>query len=163
MTAIIQLIEVQWTKASRGAPAAVTRNSVSDRFPLSVEIDEEGIFLQHISCRESEGFRVLHDRRAKAVDDLQLRKIGLRCAEIDNSLKVCYLGLPLLLPKKKSVGVLGRNTWLRIVTNFRVAQERTWAYHKYTCNIFFGESNAFNENVLLREPQCTFNAEKELW
>ena len=100
MTAIVQLIEVQWTKASRGAPAAVIRNSVSDRFPLSVEIDEEGIFLQHISCRESEGFRIPHDRSLKAVHDLQLSKIGVRCTEIDNTLKICYLGLPLLLPKE---------------------------------------------------------------
>lgn len=163
MSAVIQLIEVQRTKASRGAPAAVVRNSVSDRFPMNTKIDEKGFFIQHISCRESEGFRIPHDRKLKALDDLQLSKIGLRCAKIEESLEVYYLGLPLLLPKEKRVGVLGRNTWLRIVTNFRVAQETTWAYHKYTYNIFFGEASAFNEVVLLREPQHTFSAEKELW
>ncbi len=90
MSIIIQVVSVEWTKKSRGAPGAVRRNAVPESLPIVnrvLSIKEGDCFIQEIRCCE-EGFKPNFRERY-----LPPAKLSLRCIKLsvkESGLDVIY-------------------------------------------------------------------------
>ena len=165
MSLIVQLIDVEWTKKSRGAPQATLRNAVPEHYPLeSVELGL-GSYLHKVEYSEYSNFEKPSVKPLKKINENQLREIQLSIKPEDQSIDVFSWGIPLRKTndKEKLIGRLTKDTWLRIIGNVRVSWESTWAYHKYTYNIFFGEVKNFNDVVKNKKPIFEYRDEVQLW
>lgn len=165
MPIVIQLIDVYWTKASRGAPRAALRNAVPEQVTIQRRLPGDCIDLQRVSYMERDGFAHSIAQWTENLNETDVIRLGLRMEAKRDILEVWFRGNPLgtSFPKEKRVGILTWNSWLRIVSNARVATESTWAYHKYTYNIFLGDGSRFDEVARDCSPITIFRDEKELW
>lgn len=165
MPIVIQLIDVYWTKASRGAPRATLRNAVPEQFAIQRRLPDDCISLQRVAYRERDDFAYPREQWTDYLSVNDILRLGLSIEAKRDTLEVCFLGNPLgaSLPKEKQVGTLTWNSWLRIVSNARVATEWTWTYHKYAYNIFHGDGTKFDEFSRNFAPVTIFRDEKELW
>ncbi len=152
MAIIIQLIEVFWTKESRGAPQSTIRNAIPEHYPLgSYEFGEE-VYLQYVKYSEYDNFKKADVRRIRSINENQQREMRLSFQMHENTVEV-LTSLELYGEERgKRIGVLKKNSWLRVVNSFRQATLSSWGYHKLTYNIFWGRPNKFDEVVSRQEP-----------
>mgnify|MGYP000485751723 CR=1 FL=1 len=165
MSLIVQLIDVEWTKKSRGAPNATLRNAVPNQYQLDPVNIGSGSYLHKIEYSEYSNFEKPMVKPLKSMNENQLREIQLSIESNGQSVDIYSWGIPLrkAYPKQKLVGQLTKGTWLRVTGNARVSWETTWAYHKYTYNIFFGDAIKFNEVIKNNKPVCEHRDEVQLW
>lgn len=139
---IVQCIETCWTKVSRGAPGATSRNAVPQLLPLRVPdeltVTEEAAALHHVVFSEAAGFsEPSHQARVVGVSSLP-SECGISVESSGASLAVSFVG-PKSRPREhpRQAFVLQPTEWGQLVYNWRVPEERTWSYHKRAVNIGF--------------------------
>ena len=165
MNIIIQHIETQWTKKSRGNPAATLRNSIPESFSFNGVPSHKGVQLQKINYSETDNFAEPKISDFKAINDNQLRALGLELEESDGKALVRLWGTPWRGSPgiSSKVGVIPDGKWLRVITNERTSWEHTWVYYKHVFNIFYDSANKLIDGVVHQEPIIIHNAESDLW
>ncbi len=164
MDIIIQLIQTEWTKRSRGNPGATLRNSVPDTLPLVVPT-VNNISLQQVLYSERQRFIEPRISESKGIDSDQLRKLRLELEACSETLEVKFWGT-LMRPsysKAKSIATLSKNRWLQIIGNARIAFEDTTGYRKYVYNIFYGEAAKANDVVNGSKPMIVYDEQVHLY
>ena len=165
MCIIIQLIDIQWTKKSRGMPLAKLRSSISENYSFgSYQLDDEAVYIQNINYYEYHHFEKPIISEPKKINEYQQRQNKLNFLNNGFDVDVLNFGIPLRrdYPKVKNIGSLSNNSWLKIVGNVRVHSEETWQYHKYIFNIFRGNSLSFDEVIASQAPKAVYRNEVDL-
>ena len=165
MSIIVQLIDVEWTKKSRGMPAAKMRNAIPETFPfVANNLDDDAVYLQNVNYYEYDAFKAPRIKDTIKINEFQQRQNQL--SFINNGLDIYVLsfGLPFRKEdgKAKNIGSLSNNSWLRIIGYSRVSGEDTWYYHKYVFNIFRGNAVMFDEVLNSQKPKVIFKYESNL-
>ncbi len=165
MSIIVQIIDIEWTKKSRGAPQATLRNSVPESLPFGKHDLGQGVFVQSIRYSEIDAFTDPVVKKPRLVNEQKQREMKLGFVNDQNIVEVSTWGIPLRNEhgKEKLVGTLNESMWLRIIGNVRVSLEHTWAYHKYVYNIYYGKAVIFDEVVQKTKPQTIYRDEVNLW
>ncbi|MEM7534793.1 MAG: hypothetical protein AAF639_21625 [Chloroflexota bacterium] len=165
MSIIIQRIDVEWSKKSRGAPNSTLRNQVAETYPLGHTYLEADVYLQRIQYGEYNYFWKPVVSGIVPINKHDLRQNQLRLEVYKQKLDVFSWGIPLReeYSREKLIGTLVPDSWLRIAGNVRQSRESTWYYRKYIFNIFFGASNMFDCIVSKNEPIIDYRDEVDLW
>ena len=133
MIVVAQYITVTWTKASRGMPAAATRNAVPEAFPVPVLPGPPWILAWHaVAADEASGFAPAHEVE---VDRQWVRRQPVRIRVDDRGLHVA-VWVPGTPPGRR-LGVRPRvDEPVRLRWNRRYAGSSTeWIYQKYVLNL----------------------------
>jgi hypothetical protein len=142
---IIQEIKTFWTKASRGAPGAIGRNSVPES--LLVPLNKANVrpmdrIIEHIvHYSEYEGFanpwesvytyKISESLRFGCVNLL----LGEQYAEVIWRYDPGYIGAPGRDGPPKKVFSLHPGTWGQVRYNGRLQEEGSWIYQKIVLNV----------------------------
>ncbi|NHZ92241.1 hypothetical protein F2P45_25025 [Massilia sp. CCM 8733] len=165
MQTLIQVIETVWSGASRGAPGAVARNAVPERVPAPDCALDDALLLHLVPFHESEQFAM--GRAAPVVRFAQQHqeRFPLAVAVDGAGAHIDFFGYVAQRRPKKAVSsvLLEPNNWVRIVANFRVAQEEAWVYHKLVFNIFHGLAYRANELMASKAPLARIDLQVHLW
>lgn len=143
---IIQRIATHWTKQSRGAPGAISRNAIPEALRLPLEEWPPGgcTVVDHYSgFDERSGFE---DRKSSITfESLEfgrpVRYGAVLVQKEDGRLRVSWdytsedAGMPLRPGKKKDVFELAPNRWGRVIYNGRFSGHDDWWYRKTVLNI----------------------------
>lgn len=164
MHTIIQLIETQWTKRSRGQPGAAVRNSVPEVVPFPANTPVETVLFQRLVYSEP-GFvqPVLASIAPLSPEDADKWRISV--LQTDLSAEISFFGIPFTETSGRPTKVirLDCNSWFQIVGNRRVDEGWTWGYRKFVYNVFHGEASLANEIVATVNPVCRLQYEEHLW
>ena len=140
MILTVQLIVVEWTKRSRGAPESSFRNAVPECYPI-VEHPSACLSIQEVRYSEfgqfrDPGFKWRTDLRERQIYDLRLDIKKER-----DALSIGFWGHQLRerYPCPKRVATLPNGSYSRIRANARYSWEDTWAYQKHVYNIAWTE------------------------
>jgi len=165
MSIIIQRIDVEWSKASRGAPNSTLRNQVAEIYPIGPASLDGGIYFHSVQYRERNRFQLPTVAEIVSINENNLRNNKLRIEVTARAAKIFSWGIPLRpdYPKEKRIGTLSQDSWLRIAGNARRSGESTWYYHKYIFNIFFGVSDFFDKIISGVPPVVNYRDEVNLW
>jgi hypothetical protein len=162
---IIQIIETHWTKKSRGAPAASSRNAIPELLPIPDSILEYPALLHHTVFSERTNF--LPDACSGLTCFLESDSTKWRVCVVpaERGLEVQFLGTPFAQTTGRATDTifLEENTWLQHVSNRRISQEDGWAYRKYVYNIFYGRGSEVNSQFTSTAPVIRLNHETQLW
>jgi hypothetical protein len=161
---VVQLIEVWWTKLSRGGEAATRRNAIPDAFPLTridgtyvanrYSVDEENDFRPRIL----EEYSLPSPPRLH--EELILRQTGEGAFSI-GVLHTHRTGAP-YRRRQDPVFKLGPGEIGRVVVNGRHSGYHGWRYRKATYNVAVGSGMGLDV-FLGREPDHVFSWERDLF
>jgi hypothetical protein len=162
----VQLIEVLWTKASRGAPHSTARNQVPRALPLLP--CTRSFAFQHFRFMEWTGFeqqlveercddetpREVHELRLSRKPDLSLWAGLAYSAET---------GLPARKGQRWLAEISGTCS-TRLCTNGRHTDAHgSQHYRQATYNLFVTPDGGDRNNLVSTEPRRTFSMEANLW
>jgi hypothetical protein len=165
MQTFIQVIETFWTKRSRGNPGASLRNQVPEKYPFPRVVPSESVLFQRVSYSEYSSFSKARVAPVQMLSAHDSRMWRIEVEQDEASAKILFYGVPASEMGGRPINVseLLPNSWMRIVGNRRVAEENTWAYHKYVYNIFHGEVSKANDLIANKPPVHSLNHEGHLW
>lgn len=145
---VVQCIDTDWTKQSRGAPGANKRNAIPHalRLPLEQRPPGECSLIEHSSSfYESRGFEdPLLSVSFESIKLGQTIRYGaVHVQKEADRLRVSWIytpedaGAPLRPQKKKDVFELALNQWGRVIYNGRFSgmEGSFWWYHRKVLNI----------------------------
>ena len=157
MGIIIQSIRTTWTKASRGAPQAVLRNSTPELLAFPALEEQPEAYLLENSYSENDSFQ-LYSSPVKTLNKFQLRELGFEL-----NLKEAHLAIIAWVKPRKgqNLGTLKHNQWAQVISNERVPWEYTWAYYKQVFNIFYGDVT-MAQNVTHTQAPHMYHDERNL-
>lgn len=144
-TILVQAIETQWTKASRGAPAATHRNRVPEAVDLPAalpDLGERSYVLQHVVYSESDGFQAPWYKPVTATAAMAAFHFAcIRVAYAHQFVRVDFewysvKGVP-RRPEIHDRHTLQPGQWGRVRANGRFSFDDTWGYFKWIINIGF--------------------------
>lgn len=162
---LIQVIETIWSGASRGAPGSSARNAVPERVAVPDCALDDALLLHLAAFHESRQFAMA--RAAPVVRFAQQHQERFPLAiKVDGAgAHVDFFGYAAQRRPGKAVSsvLLEANNWVRIVANFRVAQETAWVYHKLVFNIFHGPPYRANELMASKAPLARIDLQTHLW
>jgi hypothetical protein len=160
----VQLVEIIYSKASRGAPGATVRNQLPRAF--AIHGGPEPFYSEHWKCLEDAGYapRLVHSRSA---DELPRRDAQLTCKLGPASVK---LGLRRPAwsagqPRRRDVPTaveLRPGQTARLITNHRHSGYRGWHYTEATYNVALGDDIP-PDVFLLGEPTAIHDERANLF
>ena len=165
MQTIIQIIETQWTKKSRGAPAASSRNAIPEVLPIPDSDLEHPAVLHHVVFSEHTNFIPGACSRVTCFSEHDSTKWRICVTPSGRGLEIQFFGTPFAQTTGRATEsiLLEANTWLQIVANRRISQEDGWAYRKFVYNIFYGRLSDANPLLTSMAPVFRLNHETQLW
>ena len=165
MQTIIQVIETQWTKRSRGAPGAHKRSAVPNLFTVPYFELAESVVLQHVVFSEYEDFEPAATEGIVSFSANDSTKWRICVHTSERGSEIQFFGMPFthISGRPEYVGLLEANTWLQIVGNRRFAEEHGWAYRKFVYNVAFCHAMAANTILRATNPIARLNYETHLW
>lgn len=146
-TTIVQCIDTDWTKQSRGSPGAIKRNATPQALRLPLEERSRGCsFIEHRSrFDERRDFEDPHLSISfeSLAPGRTLRYGGVQVVKEDNRLRVSWIytpedaGMPPRPQKRNDVFELTLNQWGRVIFNgrFNGGEHAYWSYRKTVLNI----------------------------
>ena len=165
MQTLIQLIETQWTKQSRGAPGSVARNAVPEVIRFPETLIPHPVLFQHAVFVEHQEFAppAASEFVCFSADDSS--KYRLTICHQDAVAEISLFGTPFTQTSGRPTNVvrLEPNTWLRIVGNRRVSEDWGWTYRKFVYNIVHAPSGDANALMASKAPVACVDHEKYLW
>ncbi len=158
MHLVVQIITVEWTKKSRGAPQSATRNSIPESLPI-IGYSPADNAIQTITFTEFNSFKSPRNIWRNDLNDSQFREHGLSFEKDGADLNLGYWGSPFRVSRQsvKILGTLKHNSYFRICTNGRIAWEDTWAYRKAVYNIAYTKHIPASDLFTKREPKEEIN------
>jgi hypothetical protein len=165
MQTIIQLIETQWTKASRGHPGADARNRVPDFFPFPQNVPRGDALFQHVVYAERTSFLEAASAPVTVFSKAHSDTWRIDIARLETGIDISFFGVPSSGTSGRPVSVsrLANNAWLRIVGNRRISEEWGWTYRKYIYNVFHGDARDANDVVTGSRPMHLLDHRGILW
>ncbi|MDQ1817144.1 hypothetical protein RBA41_27940 [Massilia sp. CCM 9210] len=165
MQTLIQIIETCWTGASRGAPGSVLRNAVPERVSIPDCTLSDPVLLHLVRYDESRRFAIDHGTEVVRFAQQHSEAFPLTIEHTAAGVHVAFLGYHARRrPAKPVSGVLLEpNCWVRIIGNYRVAQESGWVYRKIVFNIFHGPALRANELMASKPPVARIDHQRHLW
>jgi len=165
MQIIIQIIETQWTKASRGAPHSDRRNKVPQitRIP---EVDaNSSTLLHHVVHYEHDNFAAHELVRLEPFTSHDSTKHRIEIYKTFEDQKIDFFGAPNSPTSGHPLTSIpiAAHAWVQIIANWRLSEESTWSYRRYVYNIYYGRKQAANQILMNEAPSTRFNCEKHLW
>ena len=160
---VVQIVEIIWTKATRGAPRANERAAVPRAFP--VHGDRATYLRQHYRMIESEDFAptLLTEESSETVPSQQ-RSLRIRKTS-DSKLSLGLVwspieGQPSRHPKPEAIE-LSAGQFARLIINGRHTSYSGQHYSEVIYNVAFVETP--QPHVFLREPDHEFSLAANLF
>ncbi len=168
---IVQAIHSYWTKASRGAPGSIARNTVPECLPIPLEkvnIQNIRVLYHQIFFREETGFQ---EPEETILVDLAIHpRYG--CIQVEQTAKtVCatykYNNMAGGAPNRSTLKGIARadlGNWVQIRENgrFSPAWAGDWQYRKIVVNAGLF-NNLAAEQFFNSSPIEVFSAMADLW
>lgn len=149
----IQIVEVHWSKQSRGGAAATERNRIPREFLLRPHGKSLNVIARHLIFEVDAGKFVARNVSTGEAPKLPSNREGLLLEESEGKLLVgfawdLYLhGMPKRRQKRRAAVVLPGET-AQICVNGRHSLGTQWYYTQHTFNIAYGHD--LTENIFLR-------------
>ena len=165
MQTIIQIIETQWTKKSRGAPAASSRNAIPELLPIPDFDLEPPALLHHVVYSERTNFSSAACSGPACFSEHDSAKWRVCVVPSERGLEIRFFGTPFTQTTGRATDIihLEANTWFQNIANRRISQEDGWAYRKFVYNIFYGRGSDANLLFTSTAPIFRINHETQLW
>jgi len=162
---IIQIIETQWTKKSRGAPAASARNAIPEVLPIPDSGLAHPAVLHHILFSEGTNFLAGACSGLACFSEHDSTKWRVRITPSGGELEIQFFGTPFTQTTGRATEsiLLEANTWLQMVANRRISEGDGWAYRKFVYNIYYGRRSDANRLLASTAPVVRLNRETQLW
>jgi len=157
MRLVVQRVQVQWSKASRGGHGAQLRAAVPDAFmlPDSVVRSDQEVVVHFVDAAESDGFEPRHRIDLRLAVPLVVGSIEIRPASDEGLVVVrpantkASAGFP-SRDRDRTLGQVGAAPWLlRYKANSRHTGDEWW-YQQVAVSIAAVES--FDAHTLLGKP-----------
>lgn len=162
---IIQLIETQWTKKSRGAPAARLRNAIPEFLPIPDSSLANQVLFHHVVYSEHNDFLPGVHSKVSCFSESDSTTWRVCVCPSERGSEIQFFGTPFTQTSGRATDtvLLEVNTWLRIVANRRISEEYGWAYRKFVYNIICGRISEANSILASAGPISRLNYETQLW
>ncbi len=158
MNVLIQQINVNWTKKSRGSPQSVRRNAVPEYLSVNSFSEDPGVQLQQIYFYESNDFKLPDISQSRFINENQQRQMGFHFIENNEKLLISVWGAG---GNIRELTELEPNSWMRSVSNGRtVSFDNAIVYFKVVYNIFYGMEHKANELFRSKSPAMIDNQER---
>ena len=166
MILTVQLIVVEWTKQSRGAPGSTQRNAVPEVWPLTGHPSAR-LSVQQVRFVEYDGFQKPSVKWRSDPKEPQICELGLGFAERGQSLEIAFRNryrASYDRPKNaerrqmKSIASLQKGSVAQIRTNARLTSiEGDWSYLKSVYNIAWTKETPHEDLFSRIEPVERFD------
>jgi hypothetical protein len=168
---IVQAIHSYWTKASRGAPGSIARNTVPEYLPIPLEkvnIQNIRVLYHQIFFREETGFQEPEERIL--IDPvINPQHSCIKVEQISKKVYATYTyntigGAPNRRSTLKGTVKADTGNWVQIRENgrFSSAWEGDWLYQKIVVNAGLFD-NVVEEQFINTLPIEVFSAMADLW
>ncbi|HLK88315.1 MAG TPA: hypothetical protein VKZ18_00395 [Polyangia bacterium] len=161
----VQIVEVVWTKRSRGAPGATLRNALPRAFPMQAL--SGSCTIEHYRLVESRAGEFEQKLvKAETCDAIPTRIEDLALEPEKDTLSLgLWWDISTGQPERRSVRNavrLSPGGLARLVTNGRHSSHSGQFYTQSTYNVAFGDDIAA-DTFIARPPQHTFSQEADLF